>query len=77
MESGATRYEPAIIEQAVLAMLFEMRALISVFERKGYLRPGEVSDEIHEMKRIAAGADHPQATSPGKRNGADRASRPL
>jgi hypothetical protein len=73
VESGATRYDPAIIEQAVLAILFEMRALITLFERKGFLRPGEVSDEIRGMKRIAAGADRPQATSSGKRNGADRA----
>jgi len=54
MSNGATRYDAATIEQAVLTLLVEMRALIKVFERKGLLRPGEVSCEILTMKNLAA-----------------------
>jgi hypothetical protein len=54
MSHGTPRYDVATIEQAVLTLLVEMRALIKVFERKGFLRPGEVSGEILTMRNLAA-----------------------
>ena len=55
MDERTPRYDAATIEQAVLTVLFEMRALINVFEDKGLLRVGEVSEEIQRMKNLAAG----------------------
>jgi hypothetical protein len=54
MSHRTPRYDVATIEQAVLTLLVEMRALIKVFERKGFLRPGEVSGEILTMRNLAA-----------------------
>lgn len=57
-EQRSARYDQATLEQAVLTVLFEMRALIDVFEDKGLLRRGEVSERIRAMKEMAAGT-HP------------------
>jgi len=54
METEGPRYELAILEEAVLAHLFETRALLNVLERKGLVTVGEVSAEIRRMKEQAA-----------------------
>ncbi len=54
METEGPRYELAILEEAVLAHLFETRALLNVLERKGLVTVGEVSAEIRRMKGQAA-----------------------
>jgi hypothetical protein len=54
MGAETPRYELAILEEAVLAHLFETRALLNVLERKGLVSVGEVSAEIRRMKEQAA-----------------------
>ncbi len=53
METERPRYELAILEEAVLAHLFETRALLSVLERKDLVTVGEVSAEIRRLKAEA------------------------
>jgi len=54
METDRPRYGLAILEEAVLAHLFETRALLNVLERKGLVTVGEVSAEIRRLKEQAA-----------------------
>jgi hypothetical protein len=54
MDTERPRYDLAILEEAVLAHLFETRALLNVLERKGLVTVGEVSAEIRRLKEQAA-----------------------
>ncbi len=54
METERPRYDLAILEEAVLAHLFETGALLNVLERKGLVTVGEVSAEIRRLKGQAA-----------------------
>ncbi len=54
MNTEGPRYDLAILEEAVLAHLFETRALLNVLERKGLVTVGEVSAEIRRLKEQAA-----------------------
>lgn len=72
MGNGTPRYDAATIEQAVLTLLVEMRALIKVFERKGLLRPGEVSTEIFTMRNLAATAIRRRRGGERNHNGSTR-----
>ena len=53
METDSPRYDLAILEEVVLAHLFETRVLLNVLERKGLVTVGEVSAEIRRMKEEA------------------------
>ncbi len=53
MDPNKTRYSLAILEEVVLAHLFETRALLNVLERKGLLAAGEVSSEIQQLKNVS------------------------
>lgn len=54
MDKGAARYDLATLEQALLAHLFETKALLNVLERKGLLAVEEVIGEIRRLKEGAA-----------------------
>ncbi len=54
MEKERPRYELAILEEAVLAHLFETQALLNLLERKGLVKAGEVSAEVRRLKEQAA-----------------------
>ncbi len=68
METERPRYDLAILEEAVLAHLFETGALLNVLERKGLVTVGEVSAEIRRLKEQAAqppsGQDRPRSAPP-------------
>lgn len=48
------RYDLAILEQALLAHMFETKALLNVLERKGLVTVAEVCEEIRRLKEQAA-----------------------
>lgn len=68
MDTERSRYQPAILEEAVLAHLFETRALLNVLERKGLVTVGEVSAEIRRLKEQAAKGSVNARTRSGRKD---------
>jgi hypothetical protein len=58
MDKGAARYDVATLQEALLAHLFETKALLNVLERKGLLAVEEVIGEIRRLKEVAANPDN-------------------
>jgi hypothetical protein len=54
MVKREARYDLAILEQALLAHMFETKALLNVLERKGLVTVPEVGEEIRRLKEQAA-----------------------